>query len=83
MLPYVQQGIVIETEVYCYFNYNYYDYKLFVVAEDYCHYPLKHYQEMSIVHMTVTVKAYLNPILLLVTLFIHQNLDTPFRISLF
>lgn len=55
----------------------------FVLSDDYCHYPLIHYQEMSIVHITITVKAYLNPSVLLVTLFIHQNLDTPFRISLF
>lgn len=55
----------------------------FVVADDYCHYPLNHYQEMSIVHMTITVEAYLYPSVLLVTPFIHQTLYTPFRISPF
>jgi membrane protein insertase Oxa1/YidC/SpoIIIJ len=38
---------------------------------------------LSIIHITVTVKAYLNPSVLLVTLFVHQNLDTPLPISLF
>jgi hypothetical protein len=55
----------------------------FVFADDYCQYPLMHYQEMSVVHMTITVKIYMYPSVLLVTRFIHQNLDTTLRINLF
>jgi len=73
MLPYVRQGTVIETGVYCYFNYNYY------VLQTFCSCG----RLLLIIHMTVTVKAYLNPSVLLVTLFIHQNLDTPLPVSLF
>jgi hypothetical protein len=55
----------------------------FVVADDYCHYSLIHYQEMLIVYMTITVKAYLNLSVSLGTLLIHQNLDTPTILAFF
>jgi hypothetical protein len=42
-----------------------------------------HYQEMSMAHMTVTVKAYLYPAILPAIPFANRNLNTPFRINLF